>query len=373
VSVEEEAFFWSRLACSRSINLGQPGSTSKLFHLDVFEVELKLNQEAWKNDYIQFEYFRGFAMSRNFGIGSRNMFVAGRMLLQRRSRNGFKTQHDYADRWRIFCSWASERDIKKMENVTRDIVIAYGQHLQSQLEAGEHASASAPKNYVSAVNAVMKLATQGEWKSIFPGRDCGIQKRIYIATENKAATGAGHINAQLAAGDRISSLLALQRAFGIRFKESALLNAKAALKEAKIKGFISVKAGTKGGRKRAVPCSPAGITALEQAVTVQDERSMVPKTMTYVEFRQECYAIAGEKGFVFHSERHAYAQARYREITGAPSPIEAGWPRKERFNKLAEYLNINKTEAKEIDKSARQIISIELGHSRVEITNAYLG
>ena len=100
---------------------------------------------------------------------------------------------------------------------------------------------------------------------------------------------------------------------------------------------------------------------------------MVPKTMTYIAFRQECYAIAGEKGVVFHSERHAYAQARYRGITGAPSPIEAGWPRKERFNKLAEYLNINKTEAKDIDKSARQIISIELGHSRVEITNAYLG
>ena len=57
-------------------------------------------------------------MSRNFGIGSRDMFVAGRMILQRRSRNGFKTQHDYADRWRLFCSWASEQNVKKMENVT---------------------------------------------------------------------------------------------------------------------------------------------------------------------------------------------------------------------------------------------------------------
>ena len=56
-------------------------------------------------------------MSRNFGIGSRDMFVAGRMILQRRSRNGFKTQHDYADRWRLFCSWASEQNVKKMENV----------------------------------------------------------------------------------------------------------------------------------------------------------------------------------------------------------------------------------------------------------------
>jgi hypothetical protein len=295
------------------------------------------------------------------------------MILQRRSHNGFKTQHDYADRWRLFCSWASERNVKKMENVTREFVITYGQHLQSQLEAGVYASASAPKNYVSAVNAVMKLATKGEWKSVLPGDDCGIQKRSYIPSESKAMADAEHANAQRAVGDRISALLALQRAFGLRFKESALLNAKAALKEAITKGFISVKAGTKGGRKRTVPCRPVGITALEQAATVQDSRSLVPDSMTYIKFRQESYAIAGEKGFNFHSERHAYAQERYRDITSAPSPIEAGWPRKERFKHLAEHLNISETEAREIYKSARQIISIELGHSRVEITNAYLG
>ena len=301
------------------------------------------------------------------------MFVAGRMILQRRSHNGFKAQHDYADRWRLFCSWASERNVKKMENVTRELVITYGQHLQSRLEAGDYASASAPKNYVSAVNAVMKLATKGEWKSVLPGDDCGIQKRSYIPSESKAMTDSEHTNAQRVVGDRISALLALQRAFGLRFKESALLNAQAALKEATTKGFISIKAGTKGGRKRTVPCCHVGITALEQAATVQDSRSLIPDSMTFIKFRQECYVIAGEKGFNFHSERHAYAQERYRDITSAPSPIEAGWPRKERFKHLAEHLNISETEAREIDKSARQIISIELGHSRVEITNAYLG
>ncbi len=327
-------------------------------------------------------------MSRNFGIGSRNMFVAGRMVLQRRSRNGFKTQHDYADRWRLFCSWASERNVKKMENVTPDIVVEYGKHLQSQLEAGVYASASAPKNYVSAVNAVMKLATKGKWQSVLPGSDCGIQKRTYIPTENKAISDTGHANAQGASGERISALLGLQRAFGLRFKESALLNAKLALKEAGIKGFISVKAGTKGGRKRTVPCRTVGITALEQAVAVQDGRSMIPryvtdpetgvkkdvsKEITYYKFRQECYTVASKQGFNFHSERHAYAQERYREITNAPSPIESGWPRKERFKHLAEYLNITETEAREIDKEARMIISTELGHSRIEISNAYLG
>ena len=312
-------------------------------------------------------------MSRNFGIGSRDMFVAGRMILQRRSRNGFKTQHDYADRWRLFCGWASEQNVKKMENVTSALVIEYGKYLQSQLEAGVYASASAPKNYVSAVNAVMKLATKGKWESVSPGSDCGIQKRIYIPTENKAMTDTDHATAQSLSGNRISALLGLQRAFGLRFEESSLLNAKAALKEANTKGFITVKDGTKGGRKRTVPCRPASIAALEQAVAVQDGGAMVPKIMTYIKFRQECYIVAGEQGFNFHSERHAYAQERYREITGAPSPIEFGWPRKERFKHLAEYLNISEIEAREIDKAARQIVSIELGHTRVEVTDAYLG
>jgi len=301
------------------------------------------------------------------------MFVAGRMILQRRSRNGFKTQHDYADRWRLFCSWASEQNVKKMENVTPDIVIEYGKHLQTQLEAGVYSSASAPKNYVSAVNAVMNLATKGKWESVSPGSDCGIQKRSYIPSESKAIGDADHTNAQCVSGNRIAALLGLQRAFGLRFKESALLNAKLTLKEANIKGFISVNSGTKGGRKRTVPCRPVGITALEQASAVQDGRSMIPEMLTYIKFRQECYIVAGELDFNFHSERHAYAQERYREITNAPSPIESGWPRKERFKHLAEYLNISETEAKEIDKAARIIISIELGHSRVEITNAYLG
>jgi len=312
-------------------------------------------------------------MSRNFGIGSRDMFVAGRMILQRRSRNGFKTQHDYADRWRLFCGWASERNVKKMENVTPDMVVEYGRHLQDQLEAGVYASASAPKNYISAVNAVMKLATKGKWESVSPGSDCGIQKRIYIPTENKAMTDTDHATAQSLSGNRISALLGLQRAFGLRFEESSLLNAKAALKEANTKGFITVKDGTKGGRKRTVPCRPSSIAALEQAVAVQDGGAMVPKIMTYIKFRQECYIVAGEQGFNFHSERHAYAQERYREITGAPSPIEFGWPRKERFKHLAEYLNISEIEAREIDKAARQIVSIELGHTRVEVTDAYLG
>lgn len=313
-------------------------------------------------------------MSKNFGIGSRDMFSAGRMILNKRSRNGFKTKSDYTDRWRLFCAYAKENGVKKMEHVTKEFVIGYGQHLQKQLESGIYSSASAPKNYLSTVNCVMKLATHGEWQTVKPGSDCGIERRKYIPKETKSVSETKHTKIQQDIGERISHLMALQRTFGLRFKESCMIDPKAALKQAEKTGIISVKAGTKGGRPRRVPCDEKGKLILEAAVKIQVGNSMIPdKEMSYVKFRGECYEQARIHGFAFHSERHAYAQTRYREIVKAPSPLEAGWEHKGRIAKLADYLGISETEAKDIDRKARLRISMELGHSRVEISNAYLG
>ncbi|WP_051299700.1 integrase domain-containing protein [Methylobacter luteus] len=312
----------------------------------------------------------------NFGIGSRNMFDAGRMVLRKRSRNGFKTQDDYIDRWRLFCEYAKDNGVTKMEKVSREFVIGYGQHLQRQLEAGVYRSASAPKNYLSAVNCVMRLATGGQWQTVKPGADCGIQKRSYIPKATKALSDRKHVQAQQDVSERIAHLLALQRTFGLRFKESCLLNPKTALKQAEKSGTITVKAGTKGGRPRRVPCTEAGKAVLAQASQIQHGKSMVPvgdDYISYYQFRQACYAQAVVANLCFHAERHAYAQNRYRELVKAPCPLEAGWEHKGRIAKLAEYLAMPAAEAKELDRSARLQISMELGHSRVEISHAYLG
>ena len=312
-------------------------------------------------------------MSRNYGIRSRDMAAAGRMIIARKFHGGYQSKYDIGQRWGYFSKWAAEQGVKKMENVTPEIVIEYGQQLQRELDAGERKSSSAPKNYVSAVNTVLKLATGDEWKTVRPGKDCGIQKRMYIPVESKAMTEATHQTAQCVVGDRISCLLGLQRAFGLRFKESCLLNPKLSLKEAMKQGRITLKAGTKGGKRRSVPCRPGGITALKKAILVQDGRSMIPKNRLYGDFRRECYEQAKIAGISFHPERHAYAQERYTEITSAPSPVEAGWSRKERILHLSIYLKVSEEDAKIIDHDARLQISIELGHHRTGITNAYLG
>ncbi|MGI9304737.1 MAG: integrase, partial [Gammaproteobacteria bacterium] len=60
--------------------------------------------------------------------------------------------------------------------------------------------------------------------------------------------------------------------------------------------------------------------------------------------------------------RHAYAQQRYRDLTGWAAPLAGGPP----CSALApaEF---------ERDRLARVIISGELGHARARVTHIYLG
>jgi hypothetical protein len=63
-----------------------------------------------------------------------------------------------------------------------------------------------------------------------------------------------------------------------------------------------------------------------------------------------------------HGLRHAYAQERYRELTGWPAPA-AGGPTVKALT----------AEQRTIDRQARLTISQELGHEREQITSIYLG
>ncbi len=261
---------------------------------------------------LTFILLHSHCMSRNYGIGSRVMADAGRMVVDKKFHGGYQSKSDISQRWGYFSKWAALRDVKKMENVTPELVIEYGRSLQAELAASMRISSSAPKNYVSAVNTVMKLATNNVWKTIRPGKDCGIQPRVYIPVESKAMSDATHQTAVKIIGDRVACLMELQRAFGLRYKESCLLSPKVAIKEAIKYGRITLRAGTKGGKQRQVTCRPSGMLALEAAVLIQDGRSMIPASQTYKQFHEECYAQARIAGIIFHSERHHYAQSRYR-------------------------------------------------------------
>ncbi|TGU67781.1 integrase, partial [Mesorhizobium sp. M1C.F.Ca.ET.144.01.1.1] len=63
-----------------------------------------------------------------------------------------------------------------------------------------------------------------------------------------------------------------------------------------------------------------------------------------------------------HGLRHAYAQQRYRTLTGRACPLADG-------KRWAE-MSSNERAA---DRAARHKISAELGHGRLKITDTYLG
>jgi hypothetical protein len=91
------------------------------------------------------------------------------------------------------------------------------------------------------------------------------------------------------------------------------------------------------------------------------DRQFVSDTSKAKDLAQEQLARVKDE-HVRLSLRHAYAQQRYRELTGWPSP-HAGGPSK-----------VNLSEAqRRSDQHARLAISKELGHVREQITAVYLG
>ena len=317
-------------------------------------------------------------MSRNFNLGSRDMGRAGQAALNAAAQAGavsFSTAATQGERWGQFADFArAEMGVKYMEKVDQAAVVAYGERLQEKVQAGKM-SASTAQNYVSAVNAVMSLATRGRWESVSPTKDCCIDQRSGIATESRAINEARHDELKAGVGDRLGALLDLQRTMGLRFEESAKIDAAGALAEARENGRVTIEAGTKGGLEREVPASPEALAALARAAEIQGgDRSMIPSEKSYSDFQRESYRELREAGGSgFHCERHTFAQERYSELAGAPTPVAEGWSRAERFERLADALGVSVGEAKAIDQAAREQVAEELGHGRVEVTNAYLG
>jgi hypothetical protein len=257
-----------------------------------------------------------------------------------------------------------------MEKIARDDVVRYGVELAGKVKAGEM-EASTAQNYVSAVNVVLEIARGDRAASVSPTADCGIAKRTGIATASRAVGEAEHREVKERLPERLGAILELERHLGLRFKESALLDASTALKTALSERLVRIVDGTKGGRPRIVPVVRAEqAAALAVAAAVQDGRSMVPKEARYVDFQRACYReFSG-----WHGERHAYAQARYEALVGVPCPVVAGVGHgKAHHAFLAGRLGLSIGQAKALDHETRKTIAEELGHGRVGITNAYLG
>ena len=119
-------------------------------------------------------------MSRNYGLGSRNMASAARIALDRAAQRGelsYSSAATLTERFSQFADAARAQGIGRLERINSELVQAYGQQLATQVQRGELSPAYA-QNLVSAINTVLHLVR--DWSSVSPTKACGIPQRCAV-------------------------------------------------------------------------------------------------------------------------------------------------------------------------------------------------
>lgn len=188
----------------------------------------------------------------------------------------------------------------------------------------------------------------------------GIPDRQFIELESKARVLDGAHLSQVK-GEYVRMSLQLQQAFGLRREEALKICPQWADKG----HYLALKSSwTKGGRERSIPITTQKQKDLLQAAKqLVGSGSLIPPKRSYVQQLKIYERQTADAGLSkLHGLRHAYAQHRYRTLTGWNCPLAGGLTRSQLSN-----------EQLQIDREARLLTSAELGHEREQITAVYLG
>ena len=315
--------------------------------------------------------------SRNMGHGRSPKHAAKNVLRAHCGNGRFATVEAHSQRFNLFCDWMkSNLDLDDLRKINQDHLISYTQHVKAQMDTGKISVATAT-NRISSCNVVFKILRRDEKVRIDKIGDFLETKRSYIRTsppDGMDIYNVGLLQAHLAAEglQRVSAITGLARACGMRLREAILANLPRLRAEAYNRGEINIQEGTKGGRKGAfaerwIPATEAVKVAIDFAIEVSpiSSKNLLSPNESYISFLRGPIGKARRDGFIdiikgVHELRAAYACQRYEELTGHPAPV------------ISKPAHLSEAE-KEADRKARQIISSELGHNRIEITNAYLG
>ena len=187
----------------------------------------------------------------------------------------------------------------------------------------------------------------------------GIAERRFVTNEDKSRQLGDRLGAVTDPHVRVS--LMLQQAFGLRREEAIKFQPSYADRG----DHIALKGSwTKGGRERTVPITMSGQRQiLDQARQLAGAGSLIPAQKSYIQQRHVYDGQTKAAGLShMHGLRHHYAQARYEALTGWKAPA-AGGPSARQLTATQRIT----------DAKARQTISRELGHERMQITAVYLG
>lgn len=161
--------------------------------------------------------------------------------------------------------------------------------------------------------------------------------------------------------ERVRLALKLEAAFGLRREEALKMRPAVA----DLGNRLALRASwCKGGRYREVPLThPKQRALLDEVKELVGDGSLINPGANYKKGvkRYERMLVQGGIGNA-HKYRHAYAQWRYKVLTGWACPL-AGGPTCDRMTAAQERR----------DRSARMQISHEMGHGRLDVTDTYLG
>lgn len=277
-------------------------------------------------------------------------------LVRTHRENSFATQAVREDGLRLAARQLAEhfRDLRDPQHLKPKHIT----HVIEQWQA-EKLSVGTIKNRVSHLRW---LADKIGKQNIIPRDNAvlGIERRVYVTNQSKALTVAKDVFAA-AKSEFVRASLRLQAAFGLRRAESIKIQPGWADQGEKLRLKGS---WCKGGKPREVPIRTGEQrAALDEAKRIAGGASLIPQDRKYVAqlsaWQREVSALGLSKT---HGLRHAYAQARYQELTGWASPA-AGGPTSKALS----------GEQRDRDQLARLQISRELGHEREQITAVYLG
>ena len=319
----------------------------------------------------------GKRAGRNFGFG-RQLSYAGPQALKDLFGDGhFATVKAHSDRWQAFVNWCRSEEGPRLNDarqIDREILMRYAAYMRQQVDQGNVGIATA-QNRLSSVNRTMAALRGDQYVKISsPSKALGLQRS---SVRGEAPQGQDRAQIELIARalsersqQRVAAIVHLARETGMRLREAILADLPRLQREARQLGKINIQDGTKGGRSGA--SAPRWIAVTDQIHGALDRawkaspscsRNLLAPSESYKEFMQLVVRPArdllhehGLKGF--HELRAAYACERYKQMTGFPAPVNG--------------VRVHR-EDRELDLRARQQISHELGHNRIDVVSAYIG
>lgn len=296
------------------------------------------------------------------------MAYAAKNALESRYGGGhYNTVAAHQERFDRFVAFAKSENYRDAQFITRETVEKYAQQV-----ADSGFSTSYAQNLISSVNVVLSAMRGDNALSVSPSAFTG--ERSHVRTVAPGGIDRDQVQAATAAMQaeglgRAAAVVGLAREFGLRVEEASIGNLGQWAKEAATQGAINVTDGTKGGRgnfvDRWVKATPTGTEALAQAIAASPDgsRNLLAAGEKYIQFvdgelnrAREHLKDAGIAKY--HDLRAAYACERYQQLTGSPAPVLTGGVM---------------TAGREADLHARETLTGELGHGRVDVVASYVG